>query len=362
MKQKKIYEEEVEVEESEEREIETYPPDYKITSYGIDFIAASIVSQIQSGDIYIPSFQREFIWDISRSSMFIESLLIGLPVPGIFLSREPDTERFLVIDGQQRLLTLKEFFEGESSKTGKPFVLKEGSVRKDLAGLSYKTLTPEFRRRLNNAILHATIVQQMEPDDKQSAIYLMFERLNTKGVDLTQQEIRMGIYHGEFANLLKEQNLNRNWRQIYGRPINRRYGDLENILRFFAFCFNGAYKKPIKKFMSDFMAENKHLNKVNSSEMIKVFEDVSETIINLLGPDACKPEGRFISAIWDSLSVATANKLKKGPITDKKGYAQAYNNLLKNKDYLDSILAHTSDESRVAKRMKIAEEALLKVG
>src|SRR5678815_3550827 len=84
-------------------------PDYTMLSYGADFDVTSIVGRMQGGEILIPPFQRGFVWTPRQASRFIESILIGLPVPGIFLWRHPETQRFTVVDGQQRLLTLQFF-------------------------------------------------------------------------------------------------------------------------------------------------------------------------------------------------------------------------------------------------------------
>lgn len=85
-------------------------PVYSIASYGADYPVDALVKRIRSGDIYVPTFQREFVWSLKQASRFIESLLLGLPVPGIVLAREVDTNRHLVIDGQQRLISLTSFY------------------------------------------------------------------------------------------------------------------------------------------------------------------------------------------------------------------------------------------------------------
>src|SRR5215210_7821651 len=85
------------------------PFKYSITSYGADYPVDSLVKRLREKDIFVPPFQRAYVWDARRASKFVESLLLGLPVPGIFLSREDDSGRLLVIDGQQRLRTLEYF-------------------------------------------------------------------------------------------------------------------------------------------------------------------------------------------------------------------------------------------------------------
>ena len=117
------------------------PARYDITSYGIDFDIEGIVRRVKKGDIYIPEFQRNFVWKMPESSRFIESLLLGLPVPGIFLAQDPETNKMLVIDGQQRLLSLKFFYDGY-------FNPKEGAKSKRIFKLAkvqepYNKLTYE---------------------------------------------------------------------------------------------------------------------------------------------------------------------------------------------------------------------------
>ena len=88
------------------------PERYDITSFGADYDVEGLVRRLQRGDIFIPSFQRNYVWNQSLASRFIESLLLGLPIPGIFLARETESNKLIVIDGQQRLRTLQFFYDG----------------------------------------------------------------------------------------------------------------------------------------------------------------------------------------------------------------------------------------------------------
>ena len=182
------------------------PFKYSITSYGADYPVDGLVSRIKNEDISIPSFQRGYVWSLKEASRFIESLLLGLPVPSIFLSKERDTQKLLVIDGQQRLLTLSYFYDGLWPVTRREFILK--GVTAQYEGCAYKDLPHEAKRRLADSILHAIIVKQDEPSEDSSSIFHIFERLNTSGVSLTPQEIRTAIYHGPFSEML-EGNLRR---------------------------------------------------------------------------------------------------------------------------------------------------------
>ena len=162
---------------------------YSITSYGTDFPVDSIVDRIKREDIYIPDFQRYFVWSLPQSSRFIESLLLGLPVPGVFLSKDEESKRHLVIDGQQRLTTLEMFYNERFVPTDRTFALSK--VQPDFEGKTYSTLPPEDRRTLDDAVLHATIVRQDNPTEDRSSIYHVFERLNTGGTSLTPRRFAL---------------------------------------------------------------------------------------------------------------------------------------------------------------------------
>src|SRR5436190_9579918 len=192
--------EEVPIEGQEDEFEEVLPYRYSITAYGADFLVDGLVSRLNQDDIFVPTFQRGYVWSLRDASRFVESLLLGLPVPGIFLSREKETERLLVIDGQQRLRSVQYFYSGIFEPTGGRFALR--GVQPQFEGVTISTLAPEDRRRLTDSIIHATIVRQDTPSDDDSSIYHIFERLNTGGRLLFPQEIRAAIYHWSLNEFL----------------------------------------------------------------------------------------------------------------------------------------------------------------
>ena len=162
------------LDEAEENVSATPVIKYEISSYGADYPVAMLVDQLDKDDIFIPNFQRAYVWSQTEASRFIESLLLGFPVPAIFLAKQLDN-RFLVVDGQQRLRTLHAFRIG--ILRGREFRLQ--GVNLELQGKTYKELSREDQRRLDNSIIHAIILQQEEPkEDNSSSIYLLFERLH----------------------------------------------------------------------------------------------------------------------------------------------------------------------------------------
>lgn len=323
---------------------------YAITSYGADYPVDSLITRLRNENIFIPVFQRNYVWSLNQASRFIESLLLGLPVPGIFLSKEPETGKLLVIDGHQRLKSLQYFYDGIF--LGKEFKLS--GVQKRLENCTYKTLDPEDKLRLDDSIIHATIVKQDEPSDDESSIYHIFERLNTGGNLLHPQEIRACIYHGIFNELLSELNNIKEWQTIFGEP-SKRMKDQELILRFFAFYFYiDRYKKPLKSFLNDYMSKNKNL-KLQSNDILKsIFVKTVDFISKTLGKTAFRPKGIINASIFDSIMVGIAKRLNEGPIKDDKSFLETYNSLLEDTEYLAATSKGTSDEPVVEIRFSKA--------
>lgn len=355
---------EVEVDDLDEAN-EVIPATYTITSYGADYPVDSLVKRLENEDIVVPlfslqpgegqstvGFQREFVWTKPQSDRFIESLLLGLPVPGIFLVKEP-SGKHLVLDGQQRLRTLQGFYAGMFQS--KEYLLD--NVQQKWRGKTFKTLNADDRRRLDDSIIHATIVRQDEPTDEQSSIYLIFERLNSGGTFLQPQEIRVALYHGPLVALLSELNTNADWRALYGKK-SARLKDLELILRFFAFHYHTPnYRQPMKVFLNRYMAQNVDLKKNPAADLKSIFGGTVQAIHHCLGIRAFRLRNAVNAALVDSLMVAFANRLLKGPINDVKSAKAAYEGLLKDREFISAATRATADEANVKARMRIALQA-----
>lgn len=349
------------VEENADQEAEEYyPVEYSISSYGADYPVDGLVKRISAGSIFIPPFQRGYVWHIYRASRFIESLLLGLPVPAIFLSRDEGTQKLLVIDGQQRLRTLQYFYDGIFPATQTAFKLKGVNAR--FEGATYKTLREEDRLRLDDSILHAIIVKQEKPlDEDPSSIYHIFERLNTGGVLLQPQEIRSCIFHGALSKLLQELNADLHWRAIFGK-VSSRMRDQELILRFFALFYNrGDYSKPMKEFLNRFMAHHRSISDAAAGEFRRLFENTVRAIRDVLGLKAFKPKRAVNAALCDAIMVAIASRLKVGPIENVDAIKAAYANLLGNADFQAAIGSATTNDASVHARLKLAIDAFAAV-
>lgn len=334
------------------QEIDDEETVYQITSFGADFLVDGLVSRLDRGDIYRPDFQRQFVWTTTQASRFIESILLGLPIPGIFLYREEDTQKQLIIDGLQRLTTIQAFEHGRFQSSEKVFKLS--GVKKRFEGKAIDELDPADQRRFRDAAIHATIIQQSLPADDNSSVYQIFDRLNSGGTPLQPQEIRAAIYHGEFQDLLEELNADKNWRLVYG-PISRRAKDQELILRFFALLERAeTYKAPMRKFLNDYMRSNRHLSTERAQELASIFRQTCETIVGQLGDKPFRPARALNVAVFDSVMVAVA---RLGP-NSVAGLDDKYGKLLQDKEYLLAVGKSTADESNVETRIRLATKYL----
>ena len=349
---------------------EVIPYTYTITSYGADYPVDSLIKRVDDGDIIVPTFervsekdtevvgfQRDYVWPRPKADKFIESLLLGLPVPGIFLVKET-TGRLLVLDGHQRLHTLHAYYEGVIK--GQEYRL--GNVQERFKGKRFKDLDTEDRRRLNDSIIHATVVRQDDPkEDQNSSIYIVFERLNTGGVNLQPQEIRVALFRGELVKVLKILNEEQKWRILYGNKSSR-LKDMEMILRFFAFHYSAAaYRRPMKDFLNRYMATNRNLERQTEEKLRKVFCETTSVLESALGRDAFRPKRAVNAAVVDSLMTGVAKRLEHGEIKDFDQFRKQYTSLLSNKKYTDSIETGTSDEVNVQARMSLAAKAFADV-
>lgn len=333
------------------------PHRYDITSFGADYDVEGLVNRLKRGDLFIPTFQREFVWSQSEASRFIESLLLGLPVPGIILARESETNKLLVIDGQQRLKTLEFFFDGyfapkPEDKTQRVFKLTK--VQERYEGKTYEDLEKSDRIHLGNSIIHATIVKQDYPEKDDTSISQIFERLNTAGRRLFAHEIRLAVHYGSFIDKLKEINETDEWREIFGKR-NKRLKDQELILRFLAMFENYKdYRRPMAEFLNLFTKKNRDPGQERLAEFEKRFQDTIRTAYEALGPRAFRPQNAINAAIYEAVMVAIARRLEEGPITEPESLKAAYDDLLDDTLFQDSTSRATADNAAVANRLERA--------
>lgn len=324
---------------------------YSISSFGVDLDVEALVKRLKNGTYYVPNFQRQYVWSQTDASKFIESLLLGLPVPGIFLYKESDTTKHLVIDGQQRLRSLQKYSSGIFREQKFRLI----GLKSKWDGLSYDELDDGDRDRLDQAIVHATIFKQDTPTENMDSVYEVFERINTGGMKLSPQEIRSCVAHGNFNSLLFELNKNEIWRDVFGKE-SVRLKDIELVLRFFAFNENLVnYERPMKKFLTDFMTRNRDPSVHVCERWRKEWTTLMESLLDGLGNRPFRPSGRALNAaFFDSFTVALAKEIKNDNNPTKEEVKNAYEALLDNNDFMKSISSNTADAESVKARFSLA--------
>lgn len=334
---------------------------YAISSFGIDFDVEGLVRRLRKGDIYVPDFQRNFVWSHRESSQFIESLLLGLPVPGVFLAKDRDSQKLMIIDGQQRLKTLQFFYDGffkPDPKQKRQQVFDLIQVQPQFIGRTYATLDEDDQRRLDNSVIHATIIKQESPDEEEdSSLFYVFGRLNSGGRKVTAQEIRTAVYGGPFLDMIDKLNAYPKWRSLFGKESTR-LKDHELVLRFLAlYTTSDTYERPMEEFLNRFCRTHragpaKFLNKVETT-----FKRTIDTISDSLGPSAFRPTRAMNAAAFDSIAVGIARRLEKGPIADVRKLKRAFEKLSQTDDYVSATSRATSDETNVETRLRLATQA-----
>ncbi|NEP59750.1 MAG: DUF262 domain-containing protein [Symploca sp. SIO2G7] len=202
--------------------------DYDTREFTIEIIINKYLEKDDDdlSEIYVPEYQREFVWDIDRQSRLIESIILGLPIPLIFVAEIKETGRLEIVDGSQRVRTLAAFMTNQLRLTN----LK---TLDSLNGFCFKHFAPSRQRKFKNTPIRMIVLSD-KADERVRAD--MFDRINTSSVDLKPMETRRGIYRGEFTDFVFECAKNDIFVElcpIY-RYFQKRNEEAELVLRFFA--------------------------------------------------------------------------------------------------------------------------------
>lgn len=356
-------------EEEAEDLTEAEPSAVQVVYSGQDFDVHGLVRRLNDEHVLIPSygvedprivtagFQRSFVWTKPQMDRFIESILLGFPIPGIFLVKQLTDNRYLVLDGQQRLTTLQRFTAGLHD--GREFALR--NVADDFKGLTYKSLPEELRRQFDDTFIQATLVNSDGSVESLEAIYQIFERLNSGGTQLTPHEIRVALFAGELIAFVARINENSDWRELYGKESTR-LRDHEVILRVLSLYLEGAgYKRPLKSFLNGFVLRHRGPVRKPMKDAGKVFEAAAAALLAGPGPDALRSRGRQVNAaLTEALFVGLMKRLAQGP-APLKGVTRASNAMRRNAGFMEAVSRSTADEDFVKRRLDVATAAFARV-
>ena len=347
---------------------------FNISSWGADPSVRELITQYSEGDIEKPELQRKYVWNKKVASRFIESLLLGLPVPSIFLANIESTGKRLIIDGYQRIRTLHDYInDGIWKGDDSVFRLVDSNmINNRWRNKTFEELSESDKRRLKNYTIHAIIFEQRRPAND-SAMFQIFERINTSGVSLNDQEVRNCVYQGAMNTRLFELNQKKEWRVLFGKETqDNRMIDLELILRFFAMNKPEIYLSNeknfvLKKILNDEMANNRSESDsldricddfVNTIEFI--YQYFGEEAFYNLQNDLQKIRKRLYPTVYDSLMIATSIALSKGFNPAGKDLKTRRMAMLKDESYRESITQGTMTvehiQTRIRRALKIVYE------
>lgn len=299
---------------------------YNINSWGADLSFRELITMYEENELLKPELQRKYVWDKVEASRFLDSILLGLPVPSIFLANTNNEDK-LIVDGFQRIMTVYDFVKGLWSKDDKVFKLSNSEkITERWRGKAFAELAPAEQKRIRSTTIHAIIFEQKAPRQDDTSLYQIFERINTGGRTLLPQEIRNCVYQGHLNSLLFKLNRIEEWRVLFGAAEeDNRMRDIEYILRFIALNSNEIKEMrssviSLKKYLNEFMGKNENNEKEilevfseNFSSSIKfVFDNIgSNAFFNIQSTDHSKIRKRFHPTIFDSISIATSIALNR---------------------------------------------------
>lgn len=315
-----------------------------------------LVKQIDDGDLIVPFYQRKYVWKIEQASRLVESFLIGLPVPQVFFYVN-DEGVLEIIDGQQRIMSIKYFLDGffgdvDAQGRKKVFRLKGLSDTQNYNGKTFEDLDKKDQRKLKNATLRAINIRQLSPNNSNDCVFHIFQRLNTGGTQLKPQEIRNAVYRGKIVKELQDLNNHSSWLNILGfKSPHKNQRDVELILRLYGLYETwDTYEKPMISFLNKTMFQNRDFDCEKSIKFKNRFIEVADLIFkNIEKP--FRPKGLINTAMLDAVFVAL---LEKEDI-DEKLLSDQYNRLIIDPQFISSSIGPTADTSMLKQRIQIAK-------
>jgi len=349
---------------------------YEIPSWGADLSFRELITMYEEGELLKPEIQRNYVWDKSEASRFIESLLLGLPIPSIFLAKKKDSK--LIVDGFQRIMTVYDFVKGVFSKDDSVFKLSNTEkINVVWRGKTFNQLSEGEQRRILSSTIHSIVFMDKKSKEKSSGgvLYQVFERINTGGRTLTPQEIRNCVYQGEFNRLLISLNENPLWRDLYGQEKkDPRMNDIEFILRFFALGDKELLDRKVtqislKKELNDYMGNLEVEKEEVLKRLKKNFQQTIRFIHKKIGSNAFhnflkdkegnfKGDGslseKFHPTVFDAISIATKIVLERNKNIKVSNLEKKRLNLLKDSSFVEYSSIRTTNIENIRGRISLA--------
>lgn len=325
-----------------------------------------LLSRMREGEIDLaPDFQRKAgIWKSEARSKLIESILIRIPLPAFYMDATKD-EKWLVVDGLQRLTTLKEF------AIDKTLRLSNLDYLKQLEGKTYDELHRSYQRRINETQVTAFLIEQGTPDEVK---FNIFKRINTGGLPLSGQEIRHALNQGKASKLLLDLAETSEFKKAIDNGISdERMADRECVLRFLAFTMTPytQYEKDLDSFLNNSMAAINKLPDKEIGELRTLFLRAMLAAYNIFGKEAFRkrykstaPRSPINKALFESWSV-NLSKLRDDQIQllqeRKIALQNTFIKQMQDPAFNNAISQGTGDIGKVKLRFSAIEQLIQEV-
>lgn len=360
---------------------------FRIVYQTNNFLLPQLRDLIDRGEVLNlrPEYQRRLRWRNAQKSRLIESLLLNIPIPPVFLY-ESDAARYEVMDGQQRLNAVREFVAGDFALTGL-------QVLKPLNGLRYSKCPPRIKRSLDRSSLSAIVLLlESEPTNNNSSLTIadirrfIFDRLNTGGTKLNPQEIRNAIYPGEFNKSLVELSRFRAFtdtfdippytesdpNDYYENPLRQKnnlyttMADCQLVLRFFALLDEKNIRGSMKSMLDRAMEERVKISAAEAAASAERFKERFQVLYDIfdgapfrLPPDE-KGHVRVSAALYDASMVAMDLlwQEREKVMADKQGVKTRLGSALANEDSLALLTGQANTAQAVKDRIALMVKIL----
>lgn len=253
-----------------ESEMEVSSNERKIIWQAKDFSIREFLILKQDGELVLqPDYQRNFVATEQIASKLVESILLDVPIPVVYLAEEVNGN-FSVIDGQQRLTSFISFLEGKYPD-GKPFKLSSLKILPELNRKTFTDLDAEAQKKIRSTTIHSIIIKKESNEDIKFEI---FERLNTGSTKLNEDEIRNTVYRGHYVSLLARLSENPTFHELVRKDtFKKRMIYRGMILRFLALSEKSYinYRSSMKQFCNKELRENQYLSAEKEKEYEKRF-------------------------------------------------------------------------------------------
>ena len=356
--------------EEQDEDDEAYAPSYQLVEREVSTTPAdpdveTILKRIADKNLILrPDFQRTSVWTNVQKSRLIESLLLNLPIPPCFLAEDEDSTR-VVVDGQQRLRSIDDFYHGRYALTGL-------QVLKDLNGKKWEDLPPKLDRKILQRVIRTLVISHFT---NSGIRFEIFERLNSGGVPLTEQEIRNATLRGSFNAMLNKIAESKAFLGAMAlKKPDERLRHHELILRFFAVrAAVEDYKPPLKMILSEFMRTHRTDNETAIKDFELMFTKALMNVVFVFGVESFKRyrekdgvadfENSVSKAVFElemlSLSFFTETEV----LSKSAAIAAAFRALsLANQTFAESLSRATDHRSRFYLRLRLWNAELVKLG